>query len=178
MQWDCDLGGIPRERMKMIASFQNDFHYCYMVKIHLMKVEAYGGREMLKLYEPHMEDLWFREQMMSDEQTMAYNHAYGGTISFPKENWADWYDRWLVNHNGKRFYRYLKENDTFIGEVAYHIDEERQTNIADVMIYAPYRQKGYGRKALQLLCQETKEMGIHELYDDVAIDNSSVELFF
>ena len=40
---------------------------------------------MLELYKPHIEDLWFKEQMMSDEQTMAYNHAYGGTIPFPKE---------------------------------------------------------------------------------------------
>ena len=31
---------------------------------------------MLELYKPHIEDLWFKEKMMSDEQTMAYNHAY------------------------------------------------------------------------------------------------------
>ena len=132
---------------------------------------------MLKLYEPHIDDLWFKEQMMSDEQTMAYNHAYGGTIPFPKKYWADWHDRWITNHNGKRFYRYIKENDTFIGEVAYHLDVEKQIYIADVIIYAPYRGKGYGRKALLLLCQAAKEAGIHELYDDIAIDNSSVVLF-
>lgn len=27
---------------------------------------------MLELYEPHIEDLWFKEKMMSDEQTMSY----------------------------------------------------------------------------------------------------------
>ena len=48
---------------------------------------------MFTLYKPSIEDLWFRAQMMSNEQTMAYNHAYGGTIPFPKEHWADWYDR-------------------------------------------------------------------------------------
>ena len=133
---------------------------------------------MIKLYEPHIDDLWFKEQMLKDEQTMSYNRAYGGTIPFPKECWADWYDRWLVNHNGKRFYRYVTEDDTFIGEVAYHFDEERQMNITDVIIYAPYRGKGYGRKALMLLCQEAKEAGIQELYDDILIDNSSVALFF
>ena len=38
---------------------------------------------MLELYEPYIKDLWFKEKMMGDEQTMAYNHAYGGTIPFP-----------------------------------------------------------------------------------------------
>lgn len=132
---------------------------------------------MLKLYEPHIEDLWFKEKMMGDEQTMSYNHAYGGTIPFPKECWADWHDRWITNHNGQRFYRYIKDDGTFVGEAAYHFDGERQLYFADVIIYAPYRGKGYGRKALLLLCQAAKDAGIHELYDDIAIDNSSVALF-
>ena len=132
---------------------------------------------MLELYEPQVEDLWFKEKMMGDEQTMSYNHAYGGTIPFPKEYWTDWHSRWITNHEGKRFYRYIKDRDTFVGEVAYHFDGERQIYIADVIIYAPYRGKGYGRKGLLLLCETAKANGIRELYDDIAIDNSSVALF-
>ena len=132
---------------------------------------------MIELYEPCIEDLWFKEKMMGDEQTMSYNHAYGGTIPFPKKHWADWHDRWITNHNSKRFYRYIKENNSFVGEVAYHFDEERQIYIADVIIFVPYRGKGYGRKGLMLLCEAAKENGIKELHDDIAIDNSSVELF-
>jgi hypothetical protein len=48
---------------------------------------------MIELYEPRIEDLWFKEKMMGDEQTMSYNHAYGGTIPFPKEYWTDWHSR-------------------------------------------------------------------------------------
>lgn len=132
---------------------------------------------MFELYEPHIGDLWFKKKMMGDEQTMSYNHAYGGTIPFPKEYWADWYDRWIATHDGKRFYRYIKDEDTFVGEVAYHFDGERQHYIADVIIYAPHRGKGYGRKGLLLLCEAAKANGIKELYDDIAIDNSSVALF-
>ena len=120
---------------------------------------------MLELYEPHIEDLWFKEKMMDDEQTMAYNHAYGGTIPFPKEKWTNWHQRWIKDHSGKRFYRYIQDNDAFVGEVAYYFDEERQIYIADVVIYAPYRGKGYGRKALQLLCEIAKENGIR--FEDV-----------
>ena len=132
---------------------------------------------MLELYKPHIEDLWFKEKMMNDEQTMSYNHAYGGTIPFPKDYWADWYNRWIINHNNKCFYRYIKENDIFVGEVAYHFDGERKIYIADVIVYAPYRGKGYGRNGLLLLCEAAKENGLMEIYDDIAIDNSSVALF-
>ena len=132
---------------------------------------------MLELYEPQVGDLWFKEKMMGDEQTMSYNHAYGAIIPFPKEYWADWHNRWITNHNGKRFYRYIKDRDTFVGEVAYHFDGERQIYIADVIIYAPYRGKGYGCNGLLLLCETAKANGIRELYDDIAIDNSSVALF-
>ena len=132
---------------------------------------------MLELYEPYIDDLWFKEQMLSDAQTMAYNHAYGGTIPFPKERWADWHDRWITNHNGSRFYRYLKDDCIFVGEVAYHFDEERQIYLADVIVYAPYRGKGYGRKGLMLLCDNAKANGIKKLYDGIAIDNPSAALF-
>lgn len=132
---------------------------------------------MLELYKPALQDLWFKETMLSDAQTMSYNHAYGGIVPFPKENWASWYDRWLMDPHGKRFYRYVKENQTFIAEVAYHFDEERQIYLTDVIVYAPYRGKGYGQTALALLCAAAKENGIKELYDDIAADNPSVALF-
>ena len=51
---------------------------------------------MLELYKPALRDLWFREQFMSDEATMAYNRAWGGTIPFPEEKWPGWYERWLA----------------------------------------------------------------------------------
>jgi len=132
----------------------------------------------MELYTPTLEDLWFRETMLGDEQTMSYNHAYGGTIPFPKERWANWYDRWITDHENKRFYRYIKENDTFVGEAAYRYDEERNIYVANLIVYAPHRKKGYGRKALLLLCEAAKQNGMREIYDDIAIDNPSIHLFF
>lgn len=49
--------------------------------------------------------------------------------------------------------------------------------MADVIIYAPYRKRGYGQKALQLLCETAKNNGLQEIYDDIAIDNPSVAVF-
>ena len=66
---------------------------------------------MLTLYEPKYEDLWFRQMMLADEDTMSYNHAWGGTIPFGEDKWRGWYDCWIADPDGKRYYRYLKNED-------------------------------------------------------------------
>lgn len=43
---------------------------------------------MIDLYIPQYEDLWFRKMFLSDEATMSYNHAWGGTIDFLYDNIA------------------------------------------------------------------------------------------
>ena len=133
---------------------------------------------MLAIYKPEYKDLWFRGTLLADEDTMSYNHAWGGTVSFPEEAWQDWYEYWIMNHENRRYYRYLKdENGVFIGEMAYHYDSEYDGYVADVIILAEHRGKGYGSEALDLLCDAAKKNGISVLYDDIAIDNPAVSLF-
>ena len=133
---------------------------------------------LITLYTPSLEDLWFRQKMMADTETMSYNQAWGGTIPFPKEEWPGWYDFWIANHEGKRYYRYLKNNaGHFIGELAYHYDSDRKLYLADVIVYAPYRKKGYGGIGLDLLCNAAKQNGVKLLYDDLAIDNPAITMF-
>ena len=131
------------------------------------------------LYTPKLEDLWFRKMFMADEETMSYNYHWGGTIPFPEEAWQDWYDYWVENPEGKRFYRYLQDEATkvFVGEVAYHYDTGEQKYIADVIVYAKYRGKGFGEQGLRMLCEAAKANSIEILYDNIAIDNSAVKLF-
>ena len=132
----------------------------------------------ISIYKPEYEDLWFRKMMLEDEDTMSYNHSWGGTISFPKENWLDWYDYWVNNDDKNRYYIYVKDEEgTFIGEIAYHYDDELNGFIANVIIYAKYRGRGYGKEALNVLCIVAKENGIQDLYDDIAIDNPAIGLF-
>ena len=132
---------------------------------------------MIELYKPEIKDLWFKQKMLSDEQTMSYNKAYGGTIQFPEECWEKWYERWILNHERKRFYRYIKVNDMFVGEVSYHFDEIKKIYMVDVLIYNPYRYKGYGSEALDKICYIAKENGIYELFDEIDIENSSITMF-
>ena len=132
----------------------------------------------LTLYIPECEDLWFRQAMMADEETMSYNHAWGGTIPFPEEDWEDWHDWWVVNPEGRRYYRYLKdENGRFVGEIAYHYDEDVPGCMANVLIHAECRGKGYGGQALDLLCAAAKENGSAALYDDIALDHPAAGMF-
>ena len=139
---------------------------------------ARHGGTVLSLYTPEYRDLWFRQAMLSDEETMAYNHAWGGTIPFPEERWRAWYEHWLVHPLGKRYYRYVQDGrGTFVGEIAYHIDEESGCCLADVIIHARYRGRGFGSRALELLCERAGENGVALLYDDIAADNPALGMF-
>ncbi len=134
---------------------------------------------MIKCYQPALEDLGFRESLLADPDTMSYNNAWGGTIPFPREKWESWYQYWIGNPEGKRFYRYLLDEETnaFVGEIAWHLDEKRNIHICDVIILARYRNRGYGSEGIRLLCEAAKRSGIAILYDDIAANNPSWKLF-
>ena len=126
---------------------------------------------------PTLEEMWFRESLLADEETMSYNSAWGGTIPFPEALWQDWYDYWISADDGQRYYRYLKDENGFVGEIAYHYNSELNGYVANVIISSWNRGRGYGAQGLQLLCSAAKENGIEALYDDIAIDNTAISLF-
>ena len=134
---------------------------------------------MITLYKPPLDDMLFRKKLLADAETMSYNNAYGGTISFPEQNWESWHNKWVNPSNEKYFYRYLQTEDTkeFVGEVAYHYDEIREIVICDVIVLAKYRGRGFGSLGIKLLCEAAKSNNISELHDDIAVDNPSVNLF-
>ncbi len=134
---------------------------------------------MLLLYRPKLEDLWFREALLGDEATMSYNRKWGGVIDFPREKWQAWYERWLGGDEDRNFYRYLfdEELSSFVGETAFHYDEQQARFLCDVIVLAKYRGRGYGGEGLRLLCESAREKGIRILYDDIARDNPAVSLF-
>ena len=133
----------------------------------------------LVLYRPKLEELDFRRALLADPDTMAYNHAYGGTVAFPRERWGGWYARWLEDETGGRFYRYLRLEGTGepVGETAYHYDGGFGAAVCDVLVSARHRGRGFGRQGLELLCAAAKENGVKRLVDNIAIDNLSVGLF-
>lgn len=134
---------------------------------------------MIDTYRPTIDELWFRESLLADKDTMSYNRAWGGTIPFPREKWKQWYQNWLEVSGSRRYYRYLFDTDNkrFVGEIAYHYDEQRDIHICDVIVLAKYRNQGFGSTGIRLLCEAAKENGILTLYDDIAADDPSYKLF-
>lgn len=134
---------------------------------------------MLKLVKPELQELAFRQKMLSDEQTMSYNARWGGAIGFPEERWENWYRRWISSEDPRYYYRYLYSGKlhAYVGEAAYHFEPETARYVCDVIIYHPYRGRGYGARGLALLCDAAREHGIEMLYDDIATDNPSIEMF-
>ena len=136
-------------------------------------------KAMLTYYKPRLEELRFRERLLADGETMAYNRAWGGTIPFPAACWADWYKRWVEADAGQRWYRYLCDSGAkaFVGEIAYHYDAELPGYLANVIVFSAYRGRGYGSRGLELLCAAAKENGVDVLYDDIASDNPAAAMF-
>ena len=134
---------------------------------------------MMILYKPSLEELSFKQELLADEATMSYNHAYGGCIDFPQEKWEKWYEKWLKSNTNQYFYRYLycEELKCFVGECAYRFDEGDSRWYCDVIVHEKYRGRGYGSEALRLLCDSAKSYGLTELYDNIAVDNPSIRLF-
>ena len=82
---------------------------------------------------------------------------------------------WLNDNDTTHFYRYLKAKKRFVGEVAYHFNDDKC--MLDIIIHHKYRKKGYGTQGLSLLLDEAKSNKIEEVYDDIAIDNNGIKLF-
>lgn len=116
----------------------------------------------LELHVPGPGELDFRQKLLSDLATMAYNRGCGlesptyhqdtGCIDFPQEAWADWYARW-VNGGRERFYAYLRDKETgeFLGEVSLRETEGPGVYEMGIVLHSAQRGKGYSKKGIRLL---------------------------
>ena len=134
---------------------------------------------MILFHKPAFDELAFRAALLGDEATMSYNRAWGGAIGFPPEKWAAWYRRWIEPGEPGRFYRYLCDSASgaFVGEAAWHYDASQGRYLADVIVHAAYRGRGFGREGLALLCEASRLRGLTELWDELAPDNPAAALF-
>ncbi len=134
----------------------------------------------LELHVPTIEELDYRQKIMSDPETMSYNKGYDlgfegyhsdtGCIDFPKSEWRDWYE-YFVGCETERFYAYVrrKEDGAFIGEVNVHRGSDEDYDMG-ILIEAKYRGRGYSKEALKLLLKHAfEDMGVknvHNVFED------------
>lgn len=129
-------------------------------------------QEILKLYIPNESELFYRQKILSDPQTMSYNKGCElgfdgydnetGCIAFTEDKFAAWHSYW-INNEPERFYAYLQnESGEFIGEVNFHITDSKTAEIG-IIIEAKQRKKGYSRAGLTLLIEKAKSLGVEKL---------------
>lgn len=136
----------------------------------------------MELYVPKLEDLWFRQKLMSDAETMSYNanwdvkwdgyHKDTGCIDFPESEWAKWHEYW-TGKEPERFYAYIKRcfDGTWVGEVNFHYTPEKDWWDMGIVICARYRGMGYSVPALRLMLNHAFfDCGIGRLHNDFEVE--------
>ena len=134
-----------------------------------------GGKlKKVELYVPTVNDLWFRQELLSDPATMSYNagedvnysgyHPGTGCIDFPKSVWVN-FEKKLKDPNF--FYAYIKDEETqkFVGNVHFRLDEQTKKASIDIVVKAEFRGQGYMKPSLMLLFEVAKAKGVKYLTD-------------
>lgn len=131
----------------------------------------------LFLHKPTLEELYYREKILSDPYTMDYNKGYNldgddydnetGCIKFSVEKWSDWYN-WFVLGEPERFYAYIvsKKDNTFIGEVNLHKNIQNNWYDVGIVIEEKYQGNKYASEALNLLLKQA-----FDVFDADAVHN-------
>lgn len=116
--------------------------------------------KIISLHVPARDELWYRQRLLGDGETMSYNKGYcldndnynndTGCISFPENEWDEWYD-YFIEQQRDRFYAYIVFNNGFIGEV--NARKDKSTGICEmgIVIEHAYRGRGIAAPALRLL---------------------------
>lgn len=137
----------------------------------------------LALHIPAEQELAYRHHLISDEETMAYNHGYGdnGGCCYHQtmEQVRKWYKNW--NNGTDNFYAYIVRTDDTVpvGEIDLHYSNTCKKYIVGVVIEAKYRGFGYSVEALRLLADHAfDEMNLDAIYDDFPAERKAAEHAF
>lgn len=134
--------------------------------------------DRLTLHVPRRDELWFRQSLLSDPATMAYNAPWfppDGCMDFPESEWYDFCD-WWIGHEPDRFYAYLRRisDGVFVGEVNYHRPADCEHWDMGIVVSAAYRGSGYGVEGLRLLVKHAfLDDGVTCLQNDFEITRTA-----
>ena len=118
----------------------------------------------LKLHTPSIRDMEYRQKLLAQPETMAYNRGQmmdcegydcaTGCIDFPIADWRYWRDVWLWREPS-RYSAYILDEETgeFVGEACYFYDMESDAHGTGIIVEHRHRGRGYGTAALRLLAE-------------------------
>jgi len=130
---------------------------------------------MIELHIPNLSELDFRQNLLSDPESMSYNkgceldmptyHNDTGCIDFPRGDWEGWYSRWVGNEP-ERFYAYLKDTESgeFVGEVSLYETDGPGVYEMGIVIHSARRGNGYSKEGIRLLLDQAfNKLGAKEV---------------
>lgn len=137
----------------------------------------------ISLKVPSLSELDYRKQILADSETMAYNAGYKqnldgynydtGIIKFTDEKWQVWFNAW-VNNEPKKYYAYIMLDETPIGEVALHYDNDFDCHLVHILLESDYRGKGYSEVALRLLMDIAfNKLKLNKVADKIPLDRKA-----
>ncbi|MEW6712919.1 MAG: GNAT family N-acetyltransferase [Candidatus Riflebacteria bacterium] len=125
----------------------------------------------IRLKRPQWQDMEFIRWLWNDEETMS---SVGGPVYLNEEQARRWFERIVdPGSSNDRFFLIINEKDIPVGEVSFHrLKIESMTAEFNIKIAEKYRNKGYGKVAMNLLLEYFfNEFGGLMMVDNVAIDN-------
>ena len=120
---------------------------------------------------PKLEELKFTELLLSDPETMRFNEKWGGTVSFPKKKWNNFYEDYINNPDRHYFHIYNLEG-IFVGEVSTKYDESFQSYVLNIKVLHRFRGNNHGFDALEaFLTFLFEDVGVEKIVDNVGHDS-------
>lgn len=129
---------------------------------------------MPELIKPEMDELSFRKRMLENLHTMNW---LGETIPFPKEEWKDFYDSYVLADPSEKYYRliYCPGCNDFVGAVSYALNSETNRYEMELLIEANRRLCGYGRWALGAIKSIAAKHGLPALWVRISKSNTAFD---
>lgn len=129
---------------------------------------------MPELIKPELSELSYRKKLLENQHTMNW---LGRTIPFPKEDWNDFYLKFVEADPMESFYRliYCPGCNDFVGSVSYERNPETGNYEMQLLIEANRRLCGYGRWALGAIKSVAQKHGLPALWVRISKSNSACE---
>ena len=124
------------------------------------------------LKQPQLEDLQYTKLLWEDEETMAFNQKWGGTVMFPQHQWQDFYNLYCTNNPDYIYFHIYNLDHVFVGEISAKRAKESNIYSLNIKIYSPYRGNHHAIDAVTLFVEYLfDEIEADCIIDDVASDN-------
>lgn len=123
------------------------------------------------LKKPSLNELKYTEELLSCKKTMSFNIKWGGTVSFPEEQWEAFYEKYLTDKTENVYFHIYNNDNIFLGEVSSRYQGNKKYTL-NIKVKHEHRGNKYAYDTLVIyLGYLFNELNAKTVVDDVASDN-------